>query len=50
MGVSVVRDEGAARVVASEFDLIFVNLMEWGGHRVITDLDHGTMRRHSSSG
>ena len=50
VGVSVVRDEGAALLVTSELDLIFVNLMEWSCHRVITDLNHGTVRRHSSSG
>ena len=50
MRVSVVRDEGAACLIASELDLICVDLMERGGHRVITDLDHGAVRRHSSSG
>ena len=50
VGVSVVRDEGAALLVTSELDLIFVNLMEWSCHRVITYLNHGTVRRHSSSG
>ena len=50
MRVSVVRDEGAACLIASELDLICVDLMERGSHRVITNLDHGAVRRHSSSG
>ena len=50
MRVSVVRDEGAACIITSELDLFCVDLMERGGHRVITDLDHGAVRRHSSSG
>ena len=44
MRVSIVRDEGAARFITGELDLVCIDLVERGGHRVIPDLDHGTVR------
>lgn len=45
--VIVIGDQSATLVVASEFDLLVINVLEWGKDALSTKLDDGFVRVHS---